>query len=375
MRVALVTNLCTHYRRPLFEELGRRFDMSFFFTSSGSEWYWPSSNDAGSHGLSGVVGTRRKLARNLVQGNYECVIVGLAGRTVIPRVFLTAKATRLPFVLWAGLWEHPSTLFHSLSRPLTRRLYRSADALLVYGSHVAEFVAAEAGRTERVYVAPQAVDNALFRRPVPEQRLSELRRQLSLGEDPVVAYVGRLEEEKGLDTLLRASAAVLPSHTLLLIGSGSLERTLRDQAASLDSTLKVRFVGRVEPSDLPAFLGLTDVLVLPSVATPRVKEAWGLVVNEAMNCGIPVVATDAVGATAGGLVVHEETGLVVPERDAAALTGALDRLLSSPVLRHELGGAARRRVVDWSFGSAADAFERAVSAAVDCRRPIESRGP
>ncbi len=68
------------------------------------------------------------------------------------------------------------------------------------------------------------------------------------------------------------------------------------------------------------------MLVLPSVTTPRFREPWGLVLNEAMAAGTAVVATTAVGAAAGGLVLDGETGLVVPERDHAALAAALDRL-------------------------------------------------
>jgi len=375
MRVALVTNLCTHYRRPLFEELGRRFDLSLFLTSDASEWYWPSANDVRPRGLPGVVDhPRRRLVRTLARGRYDCIVAGLTGRTIVPKVFLAARTNRLPFVLWAGLWEHPATPFHRLSRPLTRRLYRAADALLVYGSHVADHVAAESGRTERVFVAPQAVDNDLFRQPVSDDQLAPLHRELSLNDVPVVMYVGRLEPEKGLETLLRASAAATRRHTLVLVGSGSLEPELRDRAARLTPAVDVRFAGRVEQADLPAYLGLANALVLPSVTTTTFKEPWGLVVNEAMNCGVPVLATDAVGAAAGGLVVDGETGVVVPERDAAALASALDLLLGDPALRERLGAAAAERVLELSFEASADAFERAVEAATLHRQSARRKG-
>src|SRR5205085_2613392 len=82
---------------------------------------------------------------------------------------------------------------------------------------------------------------------------------------------------------------------------------------------------------------------------------WGLVVNEAMNCGLPVATTDAVGAAAGGLVVHGWTGLVVPERNADALAAALDDLLGDEEKRRLMGAAARERVEAWNFTAAADA--------------------
>ena len=82
----------------------------------------------------------------------------------------------------------------------------------------------------------------------------------------------------------------------------------------------------------------SDVVVVPSVPTRDFLEPWGLVVNEAFHQGVPVIATDAVGAAAGGLVQHERTGLVVPAGDAEALGAAIRRLRDDRALR----GAARR---------------------------------
>ena len=96
------------------------------------------------------------------------------------------------------------------------------------------------------------------------------------------------------------------------------------------------------PADAETLRGLyagSDVVVLPSIATRDFREPWGLVTNEAFNQGVPVIATDAVGAAAGGLIEHERTGLVVPAGDAEALAGALRRLHDDPALRD----APRRR--------------------------------
>ena len=87
------------------------------------------------------------------------------------------------------------------------------------------------------------------------------------------------------------------------------------------------------PTDLRNLYAGSDVVVVPSVPTRDFLEPWGLVVNEAFHRGVPVIATDAVGAAAGGLVQHERTGLVVPAGDADALRAALHRLHDDPALR------------------------------------------
>jgi glycosyltransferase involved in cell wall biosynthesis len=100
----------------------------------------------------------------------------------------------------------------------------------------------------------------------------------------------------------------------------------------------------------------SDALVLPSIPTPRFREPWGLVCNEALHQATPVVATTAVGAVAGGLVRDGETGLVVPPGDPRALAAALECLLADSALRTRLGAAGRAALAGHTYAAMADAF-------------------
>ncbi len=365
MRVALVTNFTPHYRRPLYVELARRLDLTLVETSAGREWYWEGERPMAPDGIS-VVQARRApaLRRALRVGDFDAVVSSLTGRATLLTAFTTARRLAIPFVLWVGIWEHPRTIVHRLSRPVARHLFRAADAVLTYGPHVSDYVRRESGRCDRVLVACQAVDNDRFRVNVPVAERRAARARLGVGAEPGFIFVGRLTEEKGLTTLLEASARASEPHRLVLVGRGPLDAELRSYAASLGLTGRIRLVGSVDYDELPLLLQASDALVLPSRSTRRVKETWGLVANEAMNCGLPVIATTAVGAAAGGLVVDGETGLVVPERDPDALARAIDELASDEARRHQLGARAREHVLAWSYGAAADAFEAALDAAV-----------
>jgi glycosyltransferase involved in cell wall biosynthesis len=110
----------------------------------------------------------------------------------------------------------------------------------------------------------------------------------------------------------------------------------------------------------------SDVVVVPSLPRRDFLEPWGVVVNEAFHQGVPVIATDAVGAAAGGLVQHERTGLVVPAGDASALQAALQRLREDPDLRGRLGANAREAVAAYSYDAWADGIARAIAAAEGC---------
>jgi glycosyltransferase involved in cell wall biosynthesis len=162
---------------------------------------------------------------------------------------------------------------------------------------------------------------------------------------------------------------------LLLVGSGSFEPNLRALAASLGVADRIVFAGHVPQEALPAYLQAADFLVLPSITTSRFKEPWGLVVNEAMNSGLPVIATDAVGAVAGGLVVDQETGRVVREADPVSLASALDEMAVDEIKRLRLGANGAERVLRWNFDAAADAFEGAIRAAVERKGQGGARDP
>ena len=114
----------------------------------------------------------------------------------------------------------------------------------------------------------------------------------------------------------------------------------------------------------------SDAVVVPSVQTRDFLEPWGLVVNEAFDQGVAVIASSAVGAAAGGPVRNEETGLVVPAGDANALARAIRRLHDDPALRSRLGAAGREAVArghshaHWAAGMSSAL--RAVGASRGC---------
>ena len=139
------------------------------------------------------------------------------------------------------------------------------------------------------------------------------------------------------------------------------------QAALEDAELVL--VDSAAPAQLRNFYAGSDVVVVPSIPTRDFLEPWGLVVNEAFDQGVPVIATDAVGAAAGGLVRHERTGLVVPAGDAGALAAALRRVHGDPALRARLGTAAREAVRAHSHAAWAAGMSAALGAVGASRHP------
>ncbi|MEA2142625.1 MAG: hypothetical protein QOI64_1055 [Solirubrobacteraceae bacterium] len=289
---------------------------------------------------------QRDIAALAASRRYSAIVCGTAGRGALPAAFAGARAAGTPFVLWSALWAHPRTPAHLVAgAPLMAVLYRAADAVVAYGPHVAAFARARGARN--VHLAPQAVDNAFWSAPVSAPRDASF-----LG-----VFLGRPSRAKGATVLLdawRQSGIDASAAALVLVGAGTGPPRLPTGGA-------VAFVGPQPPDQIRNFLAAADVCVIPSLRTRGFREPWGLVANEAMNQSTPVIASEEVGAVAGGLVRHERNGLVVPAGDVPALAGALRRLHDDPGLRAALGANARRDVAAYTFEAWAAGFAGALA--------------
>jgi glycosyltransferase involved in cell wall biosynthesis len=281
--------------------------------------------------------TQREVHALAASGRFAAVVCGTAGRVALPAAFLGAQRAHSPFVLWSALWGDLGTPAHRAARPLLRRVHRDAAVVVGYGPHVAAYARRLGARA--VAVAPQAVDNAFWAMPV----------DVPDGRPFTALFVGRDVPEKGLAVLREAwRRAALPGARLEVVGADAV----------------------AGPEEVRNSYAGADVLVIPSIAIARFLEPWGLVANEAMNQHVPIIATDAVGAAAGGLVRHGRNGLVVPAGDHDALAGALRTLHDDDALRARLGANGARDVAAYTHAAWADAFADALrgatTGAVNC---------
>jgi len=380
-RAAFVTNICAHYRVKTFEILAQYYDVTFLFYSAGDEWYWQQQHGviAGNfrHAyLPAFQLTRRmkvvpSLITRLWQKNYDVYVKCINGRFALPVTYLIARLRRKPFVLWTGIWMSLQTPFQRLVFPLTLWIYRHADAIVAYGEHVKRYLESLDVAPEKIFIAAHAVDNAQYNRPIRDEDKVALRAKLKFGSERLVLYLGRLEVIKGLEYLIRAFALLNPDNAaLVIVGEGSLRQELIALALEQGIQRKTRFVGYASPEEAPIYYAIADLLVLPSVTTPGGKETWGLVVNEAMNQGVPVVATDAVGAAAGGLIQSAVNGFVVAERDSRALADAIGRILNDDGLREEMSQNARHFIANWDNERMVKGFQQAIQYALQKARSI-----
>jgi glycosyltransferase involved in cell wall biosynthesis len=234
-----------------------------------------------------------------------------------------------------------------LKRTLLTRLFRRISAFLAIGRCNRDFYSAYGVPKDRIFHVPYAVDNGFFFASAVElsSQKVQLKQALGISPDlPMVLFVGKLLPKKGPADLLEAFARVTKKtqSALLYVGDGPLRAELEAEVRSR-SLSNVLFVGFRNQSELPHFYAVADVFVLPSRFEP-----WGLVLNEAMCFGLPVIASDQVGAS-HDLIRDGENGFIFPAGDVSALENCLERLISGRALRSRMGEVSSCIIREWSF--------------------------
>lgn len=245
-------------------------------------------------------------------------------------------------------------------RRMLRQIGESADTLTYLGEYTRARIASalSPAASERMVQLPPGVDVKDFH---PDSGGVRLRERMGLSDRPVVVCVSRLVPRKGQDTLIRALPRIrsaVPGATLVIVGAGPYDKTLREVAERVGVRESVVFTGAVPSDELPAYFGVGDVFAMPCRTRYRGMdvEGLGIVYLEASATGLPVVA----GASGGApdAVLPGETGYVVDGDSTRHVTDRIVELLCDPELRRRMGESGRAWVEDkWRWETLADRLQ------------------
>jgi glycosyltransferase involved in cell wall biosynthesis len=344
LRIGFLVSHPIQYYAPIFRELATRCDLTVFFahrqTAQGQaragygvafEWDVDILSGYRSQYLSNV--SRRPstdsfkgcdtpdVADEISKGRFDAFIVPGWGLRSYLQAASACRRNKVP-VLVRGDSQLASQRGGALR--LAKALVfpgflRRFDGFLYVGQRNREYLVHYGVRSDRLFFSPHCVDNDAFCRASEAARNA---RPLAQKKRPRILFVGKLVESKRPLALLRA-AVVLQGMgrpvEVAFAGAGEAEASLKQaaEAARVDTI----FHGFVNQSELPSVYAAADAIVLPSV------ETWGLVVNEAMSCGVPAVVSDAVGC-GPDLIEPGRTGAIFPLDDIPALARALEAVLA-----------------------------------------------
>ena len=367
MNTVLLTNVLAHYRVRCFERLSEMLDnrVRFYFLTEqmphrdyvltanqprfpavylpGWGWHRPPLDD---RHLNNILPIIRK--------GYDTVVLGGWDEPTYILVWLYSVLSRKKVLFWieSTALDAPRS---AVREQIKRMLLGRASGCIVPGRRAKEYCASLGMPEGRIFTAPNAADHDFFQKRQEDllPMREKIRDELGLSQ-PTILFVGRLVEQyKAVSTVIEAygRSRVRGQATLLVVGDGPNLDDYRRLAADLEAP-GIRFMGERRHNELCRLYAAADIMVLPSASEP-----WGFVLNEAMEFGLPLVVSDAVGA-GPDLVADGQNGFVFPCRDHAALAPLLERLVADSELRRRLGDASRRLVAQftpdrWAAGAMA----------------------
>jgi glycosyltransferase involved in cell wall biosynthesis len=385
LRVLVVTPIPTPYRDPFWSVLARRpdIDLEVLYCASGKRdrpWQasWdstfrqevlPGHNLARWFGVGSSCYLNPGIRERLRKSNIDALIVGGYNHPTMLWAMRYARRNGIPYYLMSEshLRRQRGPLRRMVKHSLVRRVVSHAAGGFPTGQLAARYLVHYGARPENLCFIPNVPDVEKYAsraRALRPQR-ADHRRRLGLPEAPLVLFAGRLLPFKGVDTLLRAFARVVersPAH-LAIIGDGPQGSDLRHTCEELGLTDRVRFVGFVQPEEMPLWYSAADLFVLPS------SETWGVVVLEALASGVPVVITDEVGCHPD-VLNDERVGETVRPRDPAELADALVRRLSHGIPPDVVADAWRPVFERMQYAAIADATVEHLR-----QRPLKSGNP
>ncbi|WP_142859553.1 glycosyltransferase [Salinigranum halophilum] len=229
-----------------------------------------------------------------------------------------------------------------------RTLFSNINAFAVTGTPNREFYNSFGISENLLFDAPLTVDNSWFQKRHPDRVLqAETREKIGIPpSDIVILQVGKLINRKRADLLIRLVKKIDKQNvSLLLVGDGPQKENYERLASELGVSDSVYFTGFVEQSELPKMYGISDIFVLASNYEP-----WGLVINEAMNFSLPIVASDTVGASQD---LIKENGAVFKSGSVRSLQNQIEPFVSDDKLRLSAGIESKKLINDWSIDSTA----------------------
>lgn len=273
--------------------------------------------------------------------------------------YLYCKIHNKKFILWAGSTINEQSWRRAVSKPLVKFLVRNSDACIAYGTRAKEYLMHLGAKKERIFIGWNTVDNSFFETtsPITAEEKDVLKLKLGIKNRLVILTVGRLVPGKGIDTLLEAFSCLkkeVNDVSLLIVGSGPEEDSLKRKCVQ-DNIDDIIFAGFVDYNEMPKYFGISDLFVFPSFI-----DIWGLVINEAMACGLPVITTEKVGASVD-LVKNGINGFVIKEKAPSELYDAMRKIVTDNELRLKMAASSRQIISNFNLEHTAEGIKAAIS--------------
>ena len=360
-RVVIITEIIAPYRIPVFNALARLQDIDlhviFLAENDPTQRQWLVYRDEIHFSYEVLPSWRKRVGKHCVLLNWgvqgalhraspDFIVCGGYNYAASWKAMAWARQHQVPFFLWVESTTRDSRNRHPIIESMKIKFLRGCDGFVAAGKASREYLRTYGIRESSIFTAPNAVDTELFKREAELVRGNETlhRKDLHLPAR-FFLFAGRLIHEKGIFDLLQAygslGADLREQVGLVFVGDGPARAALQDLAAAICPG-SIHFAGFAQRQQLAAYYALADALVFPTHS-----DTWGLVVNEAMACGLPVIASDVAGCVVD-LIEDNWNGRVVVAQQSRQFASAMEELARNAPLRTRMSERCGQRIKQYS---------------------------
>jgi glycosyltransferase involved in cell wall biosynthesis len=358
-RLVIITEIIAPYRIPVFNVLARHpgieLRVIFLAKTDPSTRHWRVYADEIQFAYEILPSWRTRLKKyNLLlnqkivaclrEAHPQTIVCGGYNYLASWQALRWARQNHVRFLLWSESTAKDHRSGHRMVESLKKKFFDKCDGCIVPGTSAGEYARQMGVSPEHIFIAPNAVDNELFASRATQARGNTARVRAELGLPPrYFIFSGRLVKSKGVFELWEAygslSEKLRSQLGLVFAGDGPLRAELENIAKSIRPG-NLHFAGFVQRDELASYYGLADCLVFPTHSDP-----WGLVVNEAMACGLPVISGQSAGCAAD---LVKANGRLIDSKNVDQLAQAMEEVATDVDLRREMSRESLRIIRGFS---------------------------
>lgn len=372
MKVLFVHNTIADYRIPFFCKLNEQIPVEYLFTRIelsqniyGNQLNYGKISNLNYSYLPNGKERYSKIRYYFKNNTYDVVILppmdSLKDYIDAMIIFFYAKKKKCKIIYFGEKWEAPKEkqplkkqFKNMIQRMAFKIILKNINMCIVSGSKSKEYFKSIGIKENRISLAIDASGMEI------KENTIDIRKENNIEKSKkIILYYGRIIKRKGLEILLKSYEniqALNENVCLIICGTGEY----KDKCEEIAKKLKLKnvfFKGYVEPEDRYTYFSQCDIFVLPSYFYEGTPEAWGLTVNEALQCGKPVIATEAVGAAYD--LINGKNGRMIKENNVFEMTNAINYLLSIENL-HELKKECEKTYKQYSYDNMVQSFISAI---------------
>ncbi len=354
MKVLFITNLPSPYRVRFFSELGKLCDLTVIYerrSASDRDAKWTAITEKTFkeiHLDANKIGADNSWSLGILKylnSSYDCIVVGMYSTVTAMIAIAYMKMLKIPFILST---DGGFVKEERKEKKLFKQFFISAaNKWLSTGTIASEYLRHYGANKKKIYVYPftSLSDQDILLNPVSFEEKKNLKNKLGINEDKMVLSVGQFIYRKGFDVLLKACQTFDKTIGIYIIGGTNNEEYIA--LCDKYNLSNVHFINYMDKSKLQEYYKAADLFVLPTR-----EDIWGLVINEAMSCGLPIITTDK--CIAGQeLISNGLNGYIVPVENVDELKQKMLLILNDKFLQKNMSERSIKTIKNYTFSNMA----------------------